>query len=295
MAKLLSAPHPWADCGHWPILPEFSEKWNRGAREAKLWRCVISQINLNGSTANWAFDRQDGKREHVPGMRLRYFRFVRRNAAGSLPAPVSCDGSERCGACAGSNERRVHGWGRSHLPRRLHHPDGRRQPHRRSARGQERQDRSGRRGRRRHGPQVRLDRDRRSRRTGASARIHRPASAYGHRRAHQRDLHRLRLHEIQDPRRAHRDVPRQGGQDAGGPVAPLHQLRQSAAGRRPPDGGPRRRLEGSSDPRLLHQHAHGGGQRRRLRRGEDSFRHRQSAGRRTLRPRRFGQAQRPDL
>ena len=57
MAKHLSAPHPRADCSRWPILPEFSEKWNRGAQEAKSWRSVIWRINLNGSTANWAFGR----------------------------------------------------------------------------------------------------------------------------------------------------------------------------------------------------------------------------------------------
>ena len=47
----------------------------------------------------------------------------------------------------------------------------------------------------------------------------------------------------------------------------------------------------SSDPRLLHQHAHGGGQQRRIGRGEYSLRHRRSSGRRTLRSRRVGQAE----
>ena len=215
---------------------------------------------------------------------------------GPHAAPLPCDGRRRGGGRAGGlGLRCVDGRRRSHLPRRPDHPDGRRQPDRRGARGQERQDRRGRRRRRGDGPQIRVDRDRRSRRPRASAGLHRPAPAHGDRRAGQRALHRLRLHQIQDPRRALRDVPRQGGQDAGRPVAAVHQLRQSAAGRRSDDGRPRRRLEGSSDPRLLHQHAHRRGQQRRLRRREDPRRHRRSAGRRPFRPRRLGQARRHDL
>ena len=59
--------------------------------------------------------------------------------------------------------------------------------------------------------------------------------------------------------------------------------------------GSRRRFKRSSDPRLLHQHAHGGGQQRCIGRGAYSGRHRRSWRTAAARPRCVGQAERHGL